>query len=142
MNEATYHVLRGPLWDRVGITTSVLCVLHCIVTPVLVVVLPLLATTEEVMHSALALLIVGVALLAFLPGYSRHRRFHVLLLAILGSGLVWVGVLVPEGNVLGAPEWLPTLLGGVLMVGGHLRNAYLCRLCSSCGTAACDSPLR
>ena len=141
MNEAPYHGLHGPLWDRVGITTSVLCILHCIVTPVLAVALPLLAVTEEATHSALAVLILGAALLALLPGFNHHRKRHVLLLAGFGSALVWVGVLAPENGVVGAPEWLPTLLGGLLMIGGHLRNAYLCRLCRSCGEAACELPI-
>jgi peptidoglycan/LPS O-acetylase OafA/YrhL len=76
-------------------------------------------------------------MLAFIPGYRRHRRWPVVLLGLIGLGLLSAGVLVPGGGLSEGAETGLTVLGGTLLIAAHLRNGYLCRLCPACGGAPC-----
>ena len=57
-------IQRQP-WDLAGIGASTMCVLHCLATPLLVVFLPVLEAVEKQTHTAFALAILALGLLAF-----------------------------------------------------------------------------
>jgi hypothetical protein len=126
----------GP-WDLAGIGASLLCILHCLTMPALVVVLPTLEMLERPTHAAFALGILCIGMLAFIPGYRRHRRWRVVLLGLIGLGLLSAGVLVPEGGLSEGAETGLTVLGGTLLIAAHLRNGYLCHFCPGCGGEPC-----
>lgn len=128
---------RARPWDLAGIGASLLCILHCVATPLLVIALPALEVLERQTHAAFALSILCIGLLAFVPGYRRHRRWRVVLLGLVGFGMLSVGVLVPEGAISETVEVAITVLGGATLITAHLRNAYFCRLCRSCGRQPC-----
>jgi len=124
-------------WDLAGIGASLLCILHCVATPLLVVVLPAIEVLERPTHAAFALGILCIGLLAFVPGYRRHRRWRVVLLGLVGFGMLSAGVLVPEGAMSETAEVAVTVLGGATLITAHLRNAYFCLLCRACGSQPC-----
>jgi len=118
------------LWDHAGVAISTACMVHCIVLPVLLVFLPglaALAPSHERVHVALLAFLVVVAAAAFVPGYRRHRRRPVLLLAGVGLALVCAGAFA---HTLG--EWMETGLtvsGSVALVAAHLLNRRACPRC-------------
>lgn len=124
-------------WDLAGIGASAICVMHCVVTPILVVFLPVLGAIEEPVHAVLALVILGVGLLAFWPGYLRHRRWQLVVVAIVGLALISLGVTVPEGLMSESSEIVATVMGGIMLVTAHVANAYFCRYCRHCGESDC-----
>lgn len=126
-------------WDRVGVGASSLCVLHCLATPLLVVFLPVLEAVEKQTHAAFAVAILGVGLLAFWLGYVRHGRWRIVAAALVGFVLISLGVTAPQGLLSESAETLSTILGGLILVTAHLRNAYFCRSCPHCGERACES---
>jgi len=125
-------------WDLAGIGASLLCILHCVATPLLVIALPALEVLERQTHAAFALGILCIGLLAFIPGYRRHRRSRVVLLGLVGFGMLTAGVLVPEGAMSETAEVTVTVLGGATLITAHLRNAYFCLLCRACGRRPCQ----
>src|SRR3954465_14819181 len=61
------------LADRAGICLSVICIVHCILTPIILVLLPMLQIFEIYhgsMHVVFACIIPALALAAFIPGYK------------------------------------------------------------------------
>lgn len=126
-------------WDFAGIGASSLCVLHCLATPLLVVFLPILEAVEKQTHAVFALTILAIGLLAFWPGYRRHKRWGIIAAAIMGFGLISLGVTAPEGILDESAEAVATVLGGIVLVSAHLRNAYFCRSCRLCGEQQCVS---
>lgn len=132
---------RARPWDLAGVGASLLCILHCLVTPLLVVVLPMLEVLERQTHAAFALCILCIGLLAFAPGYRRHRRWRVVLLGLAGFGMLSAGVVVPEGTMSETAEVAVTVLGGATLITAHLRNAYFCLLCRTCGREPCAGGL-
>ena len=128
-------------WDLAGIGASLLCIVHCVATPLLVVAVPALEILERQTHAAFALSILCIGLLAFVPGYRRHRRWAVVLLGLVGFGLLSAGVVVPEGAMSEEAEVALTVLGGATLITAHLRNAYFCLLCRACGRQPCAGNL-
>ena len=61
-------------WDQLGVGASFLCVLHCLFTPLLATALPILAATEKQAHGTFAIAILLLGMLAFIPGYKKHKK--------------------------------------------------------------------
>jgi peptidoglycan/LPS O-acetylase OafA/YrhL len=112
-----------------------------VATPLLLVVLPALEILERQTHALFALSILCIGLLAFVPGYRRHRRRRVVLLVLVGFGMLSAGVLVPEAAMSETAEVVLTVLGGATLITAHLRNAYFCQLCRACGREPCTGEL-
>lgn len=124
-------------WDYGGISASVLCIAHCIATPMLAGIAPVLAATERQTHLGLTAALFLVGLLAFLPGHRKHRRIRPTLTALLGFAMLVGAMLVPEGHSSAFWEAGLTVAGGALLITAHLTNVYYCRLCRICGEMSC-----
>lgn len=125
------------LADRLGVWTSALCVVHCLLTPVLLsfsAVLAHLLPSEESTHRSLATLVALFGAVALIAGFRRHRRWLVLLLMTGGLGCIagaaWFGDRLPSH----ACEVAITFCGSTLMIGAHRLNHTFCRRCICAST--------
>jgi len=87
--------------DRLAISMAVVCGIHCLVTPVLLVALPILATTfwvDENFHLWMLLLVIPTTSLAVWTGCRRHKDRWVLAAAALGMAIL-VAALLSERMV-------------------------------------------
>lgn len=139
MNTSASARRYTPVWDRAGIVLSALCLIHCLGAPLAILYLPalglLLVPAEDGVHAVLAMVVPITALLAFVPGYRRHRNPRILYAASAGvSAIVFAAFLLPE-DADAAAETLITALGGVLLIAAHLRNHAFCRRCPVCAPA-------
>lgn len=119
-------------WDGVGQLLSALCIVHCVLVPLVLGFMPVALAgmlEDEAVHHGLLALVAVSALAAFVPGWRLHRRASALGLAALGLGLLAGGAfLVPE-DAAGPWEMGLTLAGGIAMAVAHGRNRTLCRDC-------------
>lgn len=119
-------------WDHAGIALSALCVVHCLVSPMLFGVIPVLAAAESQVHSVLLAILFVIGLLAFVPGQRRHGRLLPFIMATAGfamlSGLVPLYAYAPDET----GESLSTMTGGALLIAAHLTNIQYCRRCRCC----------
>ena len=62
--------------DRVGVFASVLCAIHCALTPILLLMLPTFGRvwSHPASHWGMALFVVPVAAFTLTRGFRRHRR--------------------------------------------------------------------
>lgn len=135
--------MRSRQWaDRLGVWTSALCVVHCLLTPLLLsfsAVLAHLLPGEERVHRTLALLVALFGTMGLLPGFRRHRRTSVLVLMLAGlscvAGAAWFGARLPTPLL----EVAITFCGSGLMITAHRLNHTFCRSCEcSSGSAFCS----
>lgn len=119
-------------WDRVGIWLSGICLVHCLLLPLALVVVPLSAlivTWHEEVHVVFAGLLIPTTALAAYQGYRRHRQRRVLWWFGLGLSLVLIASF-PGHEVLGVlGGTIVTMLGSILLIGGHWQNWRLRTQC-------------
>ncbi|WP_263375607.1 MerC domain-containing protein [Granulicella aggregans] len=118
--------------DRFGVWTSALCVVHCLLTPVLISFSAVFAhflSAEERAHRSLALLVALFGVTALFIGFRKHRRRSVLLMMSLGlsciGGAAWFGNSLPSHAV----EVAITFCGSGLMIAAHRLNHTFCKSC-------------
>lgn len=121
--------------DHVSIGLSALCVLHCLATPLLLVLLPSLSALHldsEAFHSGLLLGVIPISLFSLMMGCKRHKFYRVLLLG--GCGLLFmVAALFMEGFQNGELlEKILTIVGAGILALGHYLNFRLCQRSDSC----------
>ena len=124
-------------WDQAGIGASFLCVSHCLLTPLLITTVPILAATEQQTHSAFAIIILLFGMLAFIPGYRKHQKKSIPAVGISGVSMIILAALLPEVENAEMIETGLVLAGGVTLISAHLRNAYWCRFCRKCSDTGC-----
>lgn len=106
-----------------------LCGIHCLTSPVLAAVIPVLAIGERAEWALLAVT-VATGIVVTVLGPARGRG-SVLALLAAGSGL-WIASL--SGALQPLPEALTSGSGGLLFAGGMLWSARICHrnACEKC----------
>jgi hypothetical protein len=97
------RVVRNGLasrFDRLGIAASMACAIHCIVAPLLLLLLPAVGSiwSHPSVHWILAALVLPLALIVVSRGYRHHRHRSAVIAAILGAALIVAGLLIPAAN--------------------------------------------
>ena len=117
------------IFDTIGLTISGTCVMHCLLAPVTVILLPVFGLTvsqEEILHEIFLYLIVPSAIIAITMGCRKHKDYNVAILATIGIILLLYAVVTHDTNTEQTVKLL-TLAGSALVVISHLRNFSLCR---------------
>jgi hypothetical protein len=124
------HTATQQVLDRMAIAVSGVCVLHCLVTPFLLVMVPALTwvdVSEGAFHRVLLFLILPTSAVALSLGCRRHRDPVVLLLGVSGLLLLGITGLWGHGLVGETGERISTVIASAILATGHLRNYRLCR---------------
>jgi len=116
------------VWDRIGISASMICVIHCLFTPALVITLPLLgeALAHGWFHTMIVLIVFPVAVWALWNGYLLHRLKRVLWLGALG--ILFLSAALVLGQEDFRTEFALMIAAGLLLASAHLINLRACRL--------------
>lgn len=110
------------MWDKLGLSISVLCAIHCLFVPVFVALLPLsplALTLDEWLHPFFIVLIAPTVFYASRRSYYNKKVVGFLTagfgLIVLGwlTGHFWLGEWVETGG---------TLAGSILLIAGHWFN--------------------
>lgn len=115
--------------DRLGLTASIGCAIHCLATGLFFLILPglfefshhssFLGLNNSVwIHGTLALIVVPVAIYSLSRGYRVHKRSSTLLFGTAGLALLTAGLLV-HPDPLETPF---TFVGGILLALAHFIN--------------------
>jgi uncharacterized membrane protein len=118
--------------DYAGMTASTLCLLHCLSTPFLISLFPLLglAQQDDVVHRYMVVLVTLPVLLALIPGFIANRRWLVLVsggfgLACFVTAVLFIGPYYGE-----TAETVFAVIGGLHLFGAHLKNRSFCTSCT------------
>lgn len=112
-----------PTLDRMAVSLSGLCVLHCVLSVVLVAALSGAGTlfTDPLIHRLGLMGAVVLAALALGQGYARHRARRPLGVGLVGIALMSAGLVAPHGWA----EVALTVAGVTVLAVAHLMNARL-----------------
>lgn len=113
--------------DRASIGLSCLCVTHCLLLPLALILFPVLATlsvADESFHQLLMLTVLPCSLVALAIGYRQHSNAKVFSWG--GSGLALMILALAIGHDMGElGEFALSLLGSILIGYSHLLNFRL-----------------
>ncbi|GAA0858715.1 MerC domain-containing protein [Aliiglaciecola litoralis] len=124
--------------DRVGIWTSSLCALHCLLLPILIPILPFVSAAffaQDWFEKMILSLSMIIGFWALLAGFYRyHRQLYPLYSLLLGGLIYWNKDMFGE-----AYEPFTIAIGAMLIVAAHVVNIKLCKSCSECHSCESES---
>lgn len=118
--------------DKLGMSASFFCAIHCALMPIAVGILPLFGLSFLANHAIEDTVIVGAFLIAsmsLLPSYFRtHKKIHALLIFSVGFALIILGHSIDAGWA-SAPM---AVIGGLSIALAHWINRRECKKCPKC----------
>jgi len=113
------------LTDKLGIFLSFACVLHCILLPIILPLLPFIGFAFDhngLFHVYLSIIIVAIACITLMPGYLKHHNPEPLGLAFIAACiLILSGIIEMKiGHTLQIT--LATVAGSCSMIWAHYTN--------------------
>lgn len=112
--------------DRIGISVSLLCVVHCLLTPLLVFVMPVVGEflSETWFHATIIAIVFPVAVWALWSGYQKHHLKRVLWLGGIGLLFISIAIYVGHENTIG--EFFFMVVAGIVLSAAHYSNLRAC----------------
>ncbi len=126
--------------DITGAVLSQLCLVHCLLLPVLVGLLPSLSWAEvlggEIFHLLVLTLATPVAIFALLQGFRKHGSSRPAIYGAAALGILWTVFCMEESlnhDLVAAFN----VMGGLMMAWAHWQNWTLTS--NDCGSVCtCD----
>lgn len=108
--------------DGFAVCASFACMVHCLLLPVLLALLPALTARIDPgphFHAIVLALAMPTSAFALLSGWRRHGRPVPLALGVLGLSCMAAGLALGEE---GLAETAATVAGGLMLAAAHLGN--------------------
>ena len=116
--------------DKAAIGLSLLCVAHCLLTPLAIVMLPALGATfleDERFHYALLFLVLPTSLFSLSLGCRKHGHREILAIGLVGLFLLFLTVILGEDLLGEIGEKISTVAGALVIAVAHVRNFRACQ---------------
>jgi len=116
--------------DSLALILSGICLVHCLLLPVALTIMPILGAhmmSHGDFHALMLVIALPTSVLAFGIGCRQHRRGSVLLLGTAGLTLLVVAAFAVESTWGAEAERWITVLGGIVLAIAHVQNFRFCR---------------
>ena len=116
--------------DRIAISLSAICIVHCLAVPLVIAVLPIAVLglgAESHFHAAMLWLVVPVSVVSLIMGLREHHRAKIAVAGMLGLAVIAYASMVGHGQWPFSIEIVVSLVGSVLLAGAHLANFVVVR---------------
>lgn len=112
--------------DHLAITLSGLCLVHCLLLPVVVVALPLLAQfNDSHLHTQMLVVVIPVSLFAYTLAYPRHRNKTIIAWGLAGIAIMSIGGTIAHANYGALADTTLTIAGSIILATSHYFNNRL-----------------
>lgn len=112
------------IMDKFGICVSSLCLIHCLLTPVFIILFPSLTSTiivDESLHIIFAVLVIFSVIIAVYPQCRRHGHKDIIAYALAGISLIVLSFVLED--TLGHEGHIGlSILGSISLIIAHIRN--------------------
>ena len=115
--------------DKLAISLSMVCAVHCLLLPVLLVAVPSLVASQlnsEAFHLWMVAAVVPSSIYALTLGCRKHKHYRLIALGGVGLVLLVLAVALGEEQITELGEKLLTLVGASFVAMGHWLNYRLC----------------
>ncbi len=116
--------------DGAGIAASTVCLVHCLASPLLLVVgsaLPFGGISDHMVHFVLLALVVPISGYALVTGHQHHGSWRALALGAVGVlGLAIAAIFLHDAVGHEVERWV-TVASSAVLASGHWVNFRACR---------------
>ncbi len=134
--------LQSDRLDKVAISLSAICLLHCLLTPVVITLVPILTSSalaqEDLFHQLLLWAIIPISASALFIGCRKHRNFSILFSGSIGMSILVLAAFLGHDVLSHSSEQWLTVLGGLVLAYSHYLNYKACQSIS-CGASDCQA---
>lgn len=116
--------------DKSAITLSALCLIHCLVLPIVVILMPNMFSnllSQELFHTMMVLCVLPISIYALTLGCKKHNKFSLGLYGGVGLISLVSAVVFGESHLGELGEKSLTTLGAIIIAYAHYRNYQLCQ---------------
>ncbi len=121
-------------YDKIAISFSVVCALHCLLLPIAVIFLPSISATflgTEDFHKILLYFVIPSSIIALSLGCKMHGKYEVYSYGFFGIGALLFASFFGHDYLGEVGEIFLTLIGAGIVSLGHYKNQKLCADCCS-----------
>jgi hypothetical protein len=125
--------------DRLAICFSSLCILHCLLLPVLLVAYPigiLFTLSDEIFHQIMVSLALPLSRVSLYVGYGHHKRNQLIVFGGIGLVILMLPLVVPHELISESGETWLTVSGAMILCLAHVVNFRLCTADQACEKCA------
>ncbi len=118
--------------DRAAMSVSFICILHCLLTPVFLVIFPLLGTrflSHDNFHFWLLFLVIPTSALAIHANFRKNRNPSISFFILSGLSLLILTAYLGDQSLGYLGDRIMTIGGGCLLIVGHSLNIRQRRRC-------------
>ena len=116
--------------DKSAIVVSVLCALHCLLFPAILILYPTmmeLLPGDETVHFVLLFLVIPISSFALFKGGKVHKSRKIITIGFTGL-LVLVLAVTFGHDIFGQTgEKILTVIGSIIVVTAHIQNHLICQ---------------
>ena len=115
--------------DKLAIGLSLACATHCLMLPVLLVLVPSMVALQldnEAFHFWMVAAVIPSSVYALSVGCKQHKRYQLLLLGATGLTLLVLALVLGEAQIGELGEKVLTVVGAGFVALGHWFNYRLC----------------
>ena len=126
---AMKSLLRQGWGDRAAICLSSLCILHCLLLPVVLVAYPigiLVTLSDEIFHQIMVSMALPFSLVSLYVGYGHHKRHQLIVIGGIGSAVLMLPLVVTHEAISESGETWLTVSGALILCLAHVVNFRLC----------------
>ena len=120
--------------DNLGVTISTICLIHCILLPLLILFFPIISLyyiMNEVHEWIFLSLSTVIGFYSLCLGHKQHKSLSSLKILVFGFLFMFISKIFDDSNN-DLYHTLFVLAGGVLIIFSHILNKKLCNACDRC----------
>ena len=125
--------------DRAAVCLSSLCILHCLLLPVLLVAYPIgivVTLSDEIFHLFMVSLALPLSLVSLYVGYGHHKRNQLIVFGGIGLVTLMFPLVAPHELISESGETWLTVSGALILCMAHIVNFRLCTAEQACEQCA------
>lgn len=112
--------------DQVAVALSGLCMLHCLLLPFAVAILPFLGQfSDDHLHAEMLIVVVPISVVALAFGFRRHKHAGVVISGAIGLTILTIGGTIAHSAYGLIADRTLTVIGSITLAITHYRNFRL-----------------
>ena len=109
--------------DGAAVALSVLCLVHCLALPFIVVGLPFLSQfSDGHLHAQVLVVVLPLSVMALSFGFRRHRDLRIVAAGALGMLLLATGATFAHTQLVLTADRAFTIAGSLILATAHWKN--------------------